>query len=128
MIMFVVMKAYITTCCAEKSTIKGKIPILKRYESIRIEKVYQLSVIDGVNFFVLSGKYGLLSPADTIPYYDYVLTASDVPLMVSKIKQQLLSNQISEITLFANIEWVNYIKVMQEAAKENDLIFNLKLL
>ena len=118
------MKAYITTCCKEKSKILGEIPMLERYISNRIQSIYQKSKEDDVAFFVLSGKYGLLSPVNKIPWYDKILEKQDLELVTKKVRHQLTIYGITEITFFAKSEWVNYKKCVEDASCQKDIKFN----
>lgn len=128
MVMFVMMKTYITTCCKEKSTILGEIPMLERYVSDRIEAIYQKSVVDKAFFFVLSGKFGLLTPSNKIPFYDLVLKEDRVVEITKKVKHQFLIYGVSEVILFANQEWINYINVIEIACKQANIQFKLSKL
>jgi len=122
------MKAYITTCCKEKSKFLGEIPMMERYISERIDSVHQKSISDDVAFFVLSGKFGLLSPTNKIPYYDLILEEKDINLMITKVRHQLLVFGITEATLFANPEWKTYVKVIEEACKISNIDYKFEIL
>ena len=119
------MKAYITTCCKEKSTILGEIPMLDRYISDRIDSVYKKSNIDNVAFFVLSGKFGLLAPSNKIPWYDKILEQEEVEEITSKVRHQLIVFGITEVELFANKEWANYVSAIEQACKSCSIKFTL---
>ena len=115
------MQAYITTCCKEKSKVLGEIPILERYISKRIDDIYVKSKEDNTSFFVLSGKYGLLSPSTKIPWYDQILEESEIESMSTKIRHQLLVYGINKVSLFINPEWKNYQKALQIACNKSKI-------
>lgn len=120
------MKAYITTCCKEKSKLLGEIPMMERYLSERIEEVYAKSTSDDVAFFVLSGQFGLLSPTHKIPWYDYILEEDAVEQMTTKVRHQLLVFGVTEVVLFAKEEWKTYVDVIEKACKKADISYTLK--
>ena len=111
------MKVYITICCKEKTTETNEIPAIERYISNRIDTIHSKSIDDNVDFFILSGKYGLLSPSDKIDWYDKLLMLEDIPKMTDKISRQLIENNVTEIILFANSDWKNYIDVISNSCK-----------
>ena len=53
-----------------------------------------------MGFYILSGKFGLLSPEQPIPKYDHLLASEDVPLLVERVCGQLQEFQISKIIYF----------------------------
>lgn len=121
------MKVYITTCCKEKSTQKGEIPAMERYLSDRIDTIYAKSKADEVEFYILSGKYGLLSPSAIIPCYDKILNESDTPEMIAQVKHQMKDIGTTEVVFFAKPEWETYIAVMEQACEQNGVAFHLEL-
>ena len=115
------MRAYVTTCCKEKSKILGEIPMMERYISDRIQTIYHKSKEDDVAFFVLSGKYGLLAPSHKIPWYDQILERDQVEIMTKKVHHQLIAYGITEVILFAQKEWETYVDVMKKSCTESNI-------
>ena len=82
------MTFFCTYCSAKKDRSQGELAAIQRYQSLRINSVYLAAVSLGHNFFILSGKYGILEPSEPIPYYDHLLQSSEV----SEHSRKLLIN------------------------------------
>lgn len=78
-------RCLITYCCRRKSDDAGDIPAIARYLSPRIDAARAKAEELGADFFILSGRFGLLRPTDTIPNYDYLMVSADVSAMVEKV-------------------------------------------
>ncbi|MDA9563151.1 hypothetical protein N9R81_00585 [Flavobacteriales bacterium] len=124
------MQIYCTTCCKEKSTKQGKIPAIQRYLDERITTCYHKSQQAGKGFRILSGKYGLLAPTDTIPWYDQVLLEHEINNMIDLVALQLQTDGISSLVFYAkdpslHPDWSTYVHTMVEAC--NKLAINLEV-
>ncbi|MEK6894418.1 MAG: DUF6884 domain-containing protein [Nanoarchaeota archaeon] len=96
------MKIYCTICSNNKDKDPKPIEAIKRYKSERITSIYNKSKDEGVDFRILSGKYGLIKPNDKISYYDKLLTKDKIFQIKDLINKQLISQKIKEISFFTN--------------------------
>ena len=96
------MLTYCTYCSAEKETSIIKVPAIERYKSSRITAVNTLAKNEGVNFIILSGKYGILDIEQEIDYYDHLLIASEVEKHVQLVSAQLREKKVSKIIFYMN--------------------------
>jgi len=94
------MTAFSTYCCADKETYGPPLPAIKRYRSERIRRIYSAAENAGTEFFILSGKYGLLEPYAPIPYYDHLLVSREVEAHSVKIADQIKQHGINQIIFF----------------------------
>jgi len=126
------MKIYLTICCEKKNKDKGFIEAIDRYNYPRINKVYNKSVGDGIDFRILSGKFGLLKANDKIPWYDNKLSKSSFRKLKEIVKTQLVKEKIKDITFFMrdtrkNPEWKLYFNLVEEVCKELGIKLNVEL-
>ncbi len=94
--------AYCTYCSKQKSEEDGEIPAIQRYTSQRIAQVSLKAMMDGVPFFILSGKYGFISQEQPLPYYDHLLQKEEVSRMAAKAAAQLKEAGLETITYYSN--------------------------
>jgi len=94
------MNAFCTYCSASKSREPGTIPAIQRYQSARIDTVHAAAQELGVEFYILSGKFGLISAQREIPYYDQLLENNGVLALAAQVKQQLLDYGLDSIVYF----------------------------
>lgn len=114
-------KALITICSREKSKKEGLEPAIERYKSERIKEVYEEADRQGVDFFILSGEFGILSSDDKIPDYDHLLKEEEVPGLTSKVAKKLRQYQIDQVDFYTKLDsgsWRPYNKLMQKAAEK----------
>jgi len=113
------MHILLTTCCKEKDPAPGNLPAMKRYLSKRISDVYDESIKQTLPMRILSGKFGLLTPDDTIPNYDHPLSLMEVPILLPRILDQLSQDSISAITFYAHPRttpgWEPYYQVIEQS-------------
>jgi len=81
--------AFCTYCSAAKDEEPNSMPAIDRYFSQRIAKVSDAASQVGSDFLIFSGKFGLLKPADLIPFYDHLLVDEEVADMVPRVADQL---------------------------------------
>ena len=127
------MQIYCTTCSKDKSTKEGRIPAIQRYRDQRINSVYHQSQIENKGFRILSGKYGLLSPTDEIPWYDQALLPHEVENMIELIATRLKSENIDFVLFFAknpkeNPDWEPYVNAIIGACEKADTKLEIKLI
>jgi hypothetical protein len=71
----------------------------------------------GVQFYILSGKFGLLKPSDPIPYYDHLLAADEIDRLVVKATKQLVTGDVTKITFFVSTIRTSQVKPYEEAIR-----------
>jgi hypothetical protein len=54
----------------------------------------------GLNFLILSGKYGILEPRNPIPYYDHLLQSSEVSEHSKKVADDLEALGVKDLIYF----------------------------
>jgi NTP pyrophosphatase (non-canonical NTP hydrolase) len=113
---------YVTICSRKKSNVSGSVPAKERYISDRIAKVIDNATRDHANMMILSGKYGLISPEDKIPYYDHLLQPEEVEALQSRVVD-VLSRIMPDAVVFyiksdADETWKPYADVIEGAARE----------
>ncbi len=116
------MTTFCTYCSATKSLEPGNIPAIRRYQSSRIERVYEASRTLGFPFRVLSGEYGILPPDQGIPYYDHLLTPAEVPALSQVVARQIRGAGITAFVYFtkrlaANPKLVPYHDALADACR-----------
>ena len=94
------MKAYCTYCSAQKNASIKTLTAIQRYESSRIFFVHQLAQERNIEFFILSGKFGLLHPNDELPNYDHLLKSSEIDSHAKKVANQIQERSLTEIVFF----------------------------
>ena len=106
-------------------------PASERYNSDRIEEIKQQSKHRGEKFAILSGKYGLLTPEEKIPYYDKILTEDRVSELRPKIESQLDKMKHSGVIYHTRpVQGARrpYFKVIKEACRNQNAEFKKKLI
>ena len=74
---------YLCTICSKKKRLEAELmPARLRYLSSRISLLIEQSQISGIPLLILSGRYGLLSPDEQIPWYDHLLLEDEVMTLV----------------------------------------------
>ncbi|HAB90444.1 MAG TPA: hypothetical protein DCF84_07890 [Bacteroidetes bacterium] len=116
------MKIHATYCSAEKSSAPGEIPAIERYQSRRIHWVNQRALKNGEDFFILSGKHGLIKAEEKITFYDYLLKSDALKEHVQLLSRQLSKLGIQQVTFFARSVYVDpnispYLKSIEESCR-----------
>ena len=119
-----------TYCSARKAPDPGSIPALVRYRSDRIAGVAATAESLGLDFFILSGKYGLLAPTDPIPDYDHQLTLQEIPVRAAALTAQLQSRRIDQVLFYSRSLAVDpgveaYCEAARRACAEAGIEFEL---
>ena len=96
------MHAFCTYCSAAKSPEEGEIPAVQRYLDRRIHKVCEAAAVLGLEFYILSGEFGLIPPDRPIPWYDHLLLLDEVDELVERMVAQIRHHKIDSITYFTN--------------------------
>lgn len=125
------MKAYCTYCSSNKDSSELKRSAIKRYKSKRITTVYQEAQRLNVQFYIFSGKFGLLNPEVEVPYYDHLLQSAEVKEHAKKVVHQIENFGLQEIVFFArnsnkdkNIE--AYIDCLKLACKNTGVTLKIR--
>jgi len=97
------MEIFCTYCSKLKDEIIDSLPAIHRYKSKRIRKVNESAKLLDYPIFILSGKYGLISTEQKIPYYDHLLLDNEVENLVNDyVIEQLKKFNIEKIFFFQN--------------------------
>jgi hypothetical protein len=96
------MHAFCTYCSNAKSKDEGEIPAIKRYRDPRIRKVCEAASILEIEFYILSGEFGLIPPDRPIPWYDHLLLPEEVDELVERMVAQIRHYKIDGVTYFTN--------------------------
>ncbi len=118
---------YCTYCSASKDPDNGSIPAFKRYISSRIVWVFEKAKEDGVQFCILSGKFGLVDWNQPLPYYDYLLENEAVDELAIRVEHQIIAKKISEISYFTRSSKtdpynVPYLKTIEQACEKAKIV------
>lgn len=78
-----------TYCAGPKRNDGGLLPAVDRYLSERIKRLLGRALAQGSPFRILSGKYGLLSPDQPIPWYDHLLAPDEAANLAPAVAEDL---------------------------------------
>lgn len=109
-------KLICTICSKEKRMDIRPLPAQIRYKSDRIKKVNAIAKDKGFPFVILSGKYGILSPDEKIPYYNHLLKPKEAGLLTKRVTQQIKVYDIDEVIFYAkpnDLNWQPYYSVLE---------------
>jgi len=123
------MKIFCTYCSKHKSNEELGLPALERYLDHRVDDLYGASTLLGYDFYILSGKFGLVHHSDSIPYYNHLLGDSEVEAHSELVQSQIINAGIKAITFFSvepeidpNVS--NYIACIERAANAAGIDFS----
>lgn len=121
------MKIVCTICSRSKNENKGLLPADERYIGDHIGKAKEISKQSNVPLFILSGKYGLISSKQKIPYYDYYLEDKNIDSLAKTVYQQIKKANITEIDFYREEKegWKPYIIVMQKGANLAEITLHI---
>lgn len=104
-----------TICSSRKNPKPGLMPAHKRYlgEHIRLTE----SVAGFRPFYILSGKFGLISAKRRILNYDHSLMQEEVEDMVERVRRQIANERIKVLFYYqlSDPEWELYTAVLSKA-------------
>lgn len=97
-------------CSKVKSTEAGKLPARQRYQGSHIGKVEAIALEQGVPFFILSGRFGLLAADEGVESYDYLLIEEDVQRLADEIQVKLYEHKIGVVHFYTKLkpQWEPY--------------------
>ena len=124
------MKVYCTVCSRRKLEVDYPVEAINLYLSKNISDVYEKSKGEGIEFRILSGKFGLLKLNEKVRWYDYLLKEDGVNELKEKIKHQIRSQGIDDITFFAenreeHPNWIPYYNSIIRACGELEIKLKL---
>jgi hypothetical protein len=79
------------------------LPAIQRYLGPRVKSVHAAAKSLGLEFLILSGKYGVLEPSDSIPCYDHLLKPSEVLEHSKLVADQLEALGVQDIIFFTRL-------------------------
>ncbi|HEV2375299.1 MAG TPA: hypothetical protein VGS19_24465 [Streptosporangiaceae bacterium] len=125
------MDVLITTCSQEKRLDADLLPAAQRYLSGRISTVVTRGRALGKKVFILSGKYGLVTPDEEIEWYDRPLTAEDEPAIIELVTRRLAAENIDQVTFYAEPVdtpgWRPYYNVMADSCANLGITLKVEL-
>lgn len=122
------MTIFATYCSSKKDSTPSPLSAISRYQSDRINRIYQASILIDVPCYILSGKYGLIYADKPIEYYDHLLRAEEVSSHAVLISTQLKENGIKEIVFYSNtLERDSNLKPYLDCIKEGCHLAKAKL-
>lgn len=122
-----------TYCSATKDDSIELLPANKRYMSKRISYVKDLALLSGIDFYILSGKFGLVHENELLPYYDHLLSLDEVSSLSEIVAEQIVSHRITTIDFFIRASDVDpnvkvYIESLKLACGKNGTTLNIYIL
>jgi len=96
---------YVTYCSGRKRMDEEEIEAIQRYQSSRIDEVYEIHREDTI---ILSGVYGLLETNEKIPYYDHLLQWNEIGQLKEKVIKQIQNKKINKIVFYK--KWLNQLQ------------------
>jgi hypothetical protein len=116
---------YVTVCSREKDETPEPLQAIDRYKGSHIQKIEKEARSAGYQFFILSGKHGLLAPEDLVESYDYLLTVDNVGRLALKLVGQLWEKEISSVHFYCKPgpRWFPYFAAMTKATSQAGVEF-----
>lgn len=102
------------------------LPAGDRYTGAHIATVKAVAHDSKNPFYILSGKYGLISEGTKIPCYDYYLEDNAVDALTHTVVEQIHRDKISEIEFYSEdkVSWAPYKRAIETAAREAGIILH----
>lgn len=94
-------RAFVTYCSARKRPDAGLLPARERYDSERIREVARRAAAERARPLILSGRFGLLTGDEAIPWYDHLLTEAEVPDVAARAGAAIRALGVREIVWFS---------------------------
>ena len=95
------MDVFCTYCSRNKNHQETPLPAIQRYESKRIENIFNAAKLINIGFVILSGEYGILEPDELIKDYDHLLKMDEVVDLSDKVSEQLIQKHITRLIYFS---------------------------
>ena len=95
----------ITYCSGRKNEQEELLDAIERYQSSRIDEVYDLH---GEDLMILSGVYGILGCRSKIPYYDHLLQWNELGKMKDIMVKQF--RKLNPTNVIFYIKWLSQLQ------------------
>jgi hypothetical protein len=115
-----------TICSRDKSKEDGEIAAQKRYLGEHIAHVRDIALGLGCPFWIVSGEYGLISADTPIPYYDKLLTQSEIGTFSQLLERQMRDAAIRSVLFYSKTgktSWVPYGSALADACMALKITF-----
>lgn len=127
------MEVFCTICSKEKDRNIELLPAIDRYISNRINSVEELASRNRNDFYILSGKFGLVHKDELVPHYDRLLGNDDVGQMVTLVSKQLKRYGIAKLVFFGkdvdkHPNWLPYVDVVNLATQNSTVTLEMRLI
>lgn len=121
------MKIICTICSKKKRDDIALLPARVRYTAPHIQFTEEKSKESGLPFFILSGKYGIISADREIPNYDYYLEMNQAEELSKAIGEQLRIEKITEIDFYTENKdsWVPYETAIKKGCEIAGVLLNI---
>ncbi|MDW8434020.1 MAG: hypothetical protein RMK35_04360 [Aquificaceae bacterium] len=106
--------ALITACGGRKSKTKTKAYLL--YTSARIRHLYKQSKTLGVDFYILSAKYGLVHCEEEIEPYDEIMSKEKCKELKKEVMEKL--KNFDSVVFYKGGARREYLECLEECCKE----------
>lgn len=123
------MKILCTYCSRKKDDSEDMLPAYKRYLGKHIKKVHNIATDKGLQYYILSGKFGLIFHQHEIEWYDFLLKCEDVSALIGRLQIQIKEKHISSIDYYTESldqesKVIPYFCAIKEACDNLDVGFN----
>ena len=100
--------------------------------SYTIKKVKWFANKSKTEFFIFSGKFGLLHENTPIPWYDKILKSSDLEGMIIITVKQLMDYGIKTVDFYGRPQttagWELYYVVIEQACERAGILINKRII
>lgn len=121
------MKIVATICSKDKLEVDRELPAQELYLGQHVEDTKKIADQEGLDFYILSGLYGLIPGTQKIPLYDYYLQPDAVEELTERVVQQMEEAEITEVDFYFEDKesWQPYIDTIKNACERLDVKLNL---
>ncbi|MDB5225165.1 MAG: hypothetical protein JWL87_117 [Candidatus Adlerbacteria bacterium] len=122
-------KAVATICSWKKRADPDQMPASQLYLGRHIAQVENIAGTQKADYYILSGRFGLLHSTQELHHYDYRLPDDEAVIedLARKVGIQMTNFGITELDFYveASDGWKPYISAMQKAAEGAGVEINL---
>jgi inosine/xanthosine triphosphatase len=114
-------RVVVSICSRQKDTDQKPLVAFERYTGSHVRLASEYALVQGLRFFILSGKHGLLHADELVEPYDHRLVAKEVPALGSRITEQLKRHNIGEVRFYTKRKptWEPYYAALDQACAES---------
>lgn len=111
------MNIAVTICSKHKDNNPALLPARQRYISEHVKKTEGIAMENGLPFYILSGKHGLISADEPVANYDQYLELDAVGNLVPVVEAQLRAAEVSEVDYYMEDKesWIPYDMTLKKA-------------